>query len=154
MLRVEEMSKLIIRDVEVRDGMRVLEYAKDFMEYYPVDIDYTDYDLLKVLEDISEAGIFKVAEKDGEIVGGVGGHITPYPYSPRNLVGTEMFLWVDEDHRGSMVGPRLLKEFEKACIQRGCKFISMTSTKRTPKFKDYLHRVGYMEVETSYIKGV
>ena len=145
---------MIIRDVEDKDANKIRQYANDFMDYYPLKIDYEEYDLLKTLEVISDTGIFLVAEKDDEVVGVVGGIITPHPYAPMHLLGTEMFLWVDKEHRKSTVGPRLLKEFENKCKQKECNYIVMTSTIHTPNFKKYLTKHSYIEVETSYIREI
>lgn len=145
---------MIIRDVEDRDAGKVRQYANDFMAYYPLEINYDELQLLQVLEHISETGIFLVGEKDGEVVGGVGGIYSPHPYAPMHLMGTEMFLWVDKEHRKSTVGPRLLKAFEARCKEVGCKYIVMTSTVHTPNFKKYLEKNKYVEAETSYIREI
>lgn len=145
---------MIIRDVEDRDAEKVRKYANDFMAYYPLEITYDETQLLQVLEYISDNGVFLVAEKDDVVVGGVGGALTPHPYAPMHLLGTEMFLWVDEEHRKSTVGPRLLKAFEAKCKEAGCSYVTMTSTIHTPNFKKYLAKNNYLEAETSYIKEI
>ena len=145
---------MIIRDVEDKDANKIRQYANDFMDYYPLKIDYEEYDLLKTLEVISDTGIFLVAEKDDKVVGGVGGAVTPHPFAPMHLMASEMFLWVDEDHRNSTVGPRLLKSFENKAKEIGCKYLSVCSTIHTPKFKKYLNKQNYKEVETSYMKEI
>lgn len=146
---------MIIRDVEDRDAELVKKYAQDFLEYYPVKIDYGVTELLKVLEMVSERGIFLVAETEEHgVIGGVGGLISPHFYAPMHLLSTEMFLWVDEAHRKSTIGPRLLKAYEKRSEEAGCKYIAMTSTVHTPNFKSYLDRQGYKEAETSFLKEI
>ena len=145
---------MIIRDVEARDIPYVVKYAQDFMEYYPVPLDYNIDDLMQTLIQVAENGIFLVAEKDGIIVGGLGAIVAPHYYAPMHLIASELFLWVDEGHRNSTIGPRLLKSFEEVAEEVGCKYISMTSTVRTPNFKDYLERKGYREAETSYLREV
>jgi GNAT superfamily N-acetyltransferase len=146
---------MIIRDVEDRDASIVKKYAQDFLEYYPVNIDYDTTELLKVLEMVSEQGLFLVAETETDgVIGGVGGLISPHFYAPMHLLSTEMFLWVAEEHRKSTVGPRLLKEFEKRSKEAGCKYIAMTSTVHTPNFKSYLDKKGYKEAETSFLKEI
>lgn len=145
---------MIIRDVEDRDAAVVLKFGVDFLSYYPFTFEYDEYELLKVLENVSNTGIFLMAEKDGEVVGTIGGVVSPHPYAPMHLVATEMFLWVDEEHRKSTIGPRLMKAFEERGKQRGCKYMAMTSTINTPNFKKFLTKKGYTEVETSYLKEI
>lgn len=145
---------MIIRDVEDRDAEKIREYANEFMAYYPLKIEYDEIQLLQVLEHVSETGIFLVGEKDGEVVGAIGGMLSPHPYAPMHLMGTEMFLWVDKEHRKSTIGPRLLKAFEQKCKDNYCKYIVMTSTVHTPNFKKYLAKNNYVESETAYLKEI
>lgn len=145
---------MLIRNVEPGDLPVVLQYAQDFMAYYPVPLEYKLEELADTLISIAEKGIFLIAEKDGEVMGGLGGVIVPHHYSPATLMATELFLWVNEEHRNSTVGPRLLKEFEEFAAECGCTHISMTSTVRTPNFKNYLNKKGYTEAETAYLKRI
>lgn len=145
---------MIIRDVEDRDSPEIAKFAKEFMEYAPLHVDYNINELLKFLEHVSEEAIFIVPEKDGKAVGMAAAAVTPHPYSPMYLLGTELFLWVDPEHRSGTVGPRLLKALEQRIKESGCKYISMTSTVHTPNFKKYLLKQGYIEAETAYMKEI
>lgn len=144
---------MIIRDVQETDAAFILKAAKEFIDYYPANLGYDEPTLVKVLGDLSVQGVFLVAEKDGQVVGSVGAAVTQHIYNTNLRVGTELFLWVDEDSRNSTVGVRLLKEMEKQCISRDCKLITMTSTVHTPKFSKFLiNKMNYLEGETSFYK--
>lgn len=145
---------MIIRDVEDRDAEKVREYAEEFMEYYPVKVEYELYSLLKVLENLSEKGIFLVIEEDGEVVGGVGGLIGPHYFAPNNTMAVETFLWIDKTRRGSTLGSTLVTAFEEKAKELGCDYVNMTSTVHTPEFKDYLLKNDYTEAETNLLKEI
>ena len=124
------------------------------MEYYPFPLDYEMGGLMNTLSYVATDGIFLIAERDGEPLGGIGGLVTPHYYAPMHLMASEMFLWVEEEYRNTTVGPRLLKAFEKEAESKGCKYVSMASTVRTPNFKTYLEKKGYTEAETAFVKEI
>lgn len=146
---------MIIRKVTEEDTDKIVQYAQDFMSYYPFSLDYELEPLLHVLGGIATTGIFLVAEdKEGEVLGVIGGVVVPHYLMPMYLIGQECFLWIEEKGRGKGLGKTLLRAFEEESIQMGCKFVNMTSTVLTPQFKTSLLNEGYVEVETSFLKEV
>lgn len=143
-----------IRDVQDSDAAFVREAAVRFMEYHPIEVDYDEDTLLRVLENVADHGIFIVAEKDGQTVGAVGGMIVPYQYAPMYLVGAEMFLWIDPEHRQSSAAKELVEAFEQVSKASGCRFVTMCSTIHTPYFEKFLEKQEYSKVETAFIKEV
>ena len=59
-----------------------------------------------------------VACKNAEIMGMIGGYITPFFFSTQQ-VAMDMFLFVNKQQRGSTVAPRLVKKFEQWARKNG-----------------------------------
>lgn len=103
-----------------------------------------------------EAGFGRIflAEEEGEVVGFLGGLLYPDP-NDGDLVGSEMFWFVQSEHRGSC-GMRLLSAFEKWAISTGAKRLVMghLSTLAPEKLKKLYERLGYVPLETHYVKEI
>jgi GNAT superfamily N-acetyltransferase len=63
-------------------------------------------------------GIVLVAERDGAIIGFMGGMVAPHFFSDA-MVATDFALYVEPEHRGGMTGASLIKAFEKRAFQLG-----------------------------------
>lgn len=142
-----------IRNVQDDDAGFAMECAKDFVEYYPVDLAWNEDHMYDFLSNIATNGVFLIAEgEDGERLGGILGFITPHFYDPSMIMLTELAWWVAPEHRNGTVGLKLFKEFEKAGKERGCSAISMTSTVHTPELPKYFEKKGYSHVESNYVR--
>lgn len=96
--------------------------------------------------------IFIIVESD-KIVGILGGMKYPDINSGR-LVATELFWYVDKEHRGR--GGELLRLFEGWAKGMGCKKIIMVhmADLMPDKLKTIYKRKGYTEMEVHYVKEV
>jgi GNAT superfamily N-acetyltransferase len=73
---------------------------------------------LKILTHIlAGAGVAILAEKNNEPVGMLLAFKTPFLWDNSKYIMSEIAYWVEEEHRGSTAGYRLLAEYVKYCEQ-------------------------------------
>ncbi|MDR0250198.1 MAG: GNAT family N-acetyltransferase [Burkholderiales bacterium] len=73
-----------------------------------------------------ESSVAFVAEVNGEVVGAIVGMLAPLWFSPSVILGSEIGWWVNEEHRGSTVGGRLLIAFERWATERGASAVTLS----------------------------
>lgn len=64
-----------------------------------------------ILETLITAQVFLIAERNGVAVGFITGTLAPHPFNPAIRVLSEVFWWVEPEHRGTAAGARLLDAF-------------------------------------------
>jgi RimJ/RimL family protein N-acetyltransferase len=92
--------------------------------------------------------------QDGELIGGLIGMLHYYPYS-NTLVAGDYMWYVVPEHRGGMVGVRLMKMFEDWALSCGAVHISTGATSgiHNERGMRLLERLGYRAVGTIMQKG-
>jgi GNAT superfamily N-acetyltransferase len=142
----------VIREATPADAPRLAELSQHFL-------DSTPYGQLlkpapgmveKVVDLVLEQGITFVAEVDGAIVGMVGALVLPHPVTGEDYLD-EVAWWVEPEHRGGSVGPRLLRHMEGWAVTSGLHMVKMVAPAATD-VGDFYQRMGYMAVETAWIK--
>ena len=102
------------------------------------------------------AGVILVAEKEGQLIGLVMGMIVPMTWFPNHRVLHELTYWVDEEHRGSTAGYRLLAQYVKEgkeLIEEGRVTASLLGKMdNSPNLK--YDKFGYQKVEEFWAMGV
>jgi len=95
-----------------------------------------------------------VAEIDGNVIGMIGGSITPNPLDSGELMFFESIWYVDKDYR--RVGPALLRECEERCKENGVKHICMLGMAdgKEKVLRRFYSRKGYKPMETYFIKEI
>jgi len=93
---------------------------------------YLPYDIQKVRHLMAGLigggyGIVFVAEKDGEIIGGIAGGIAEFWFCNESH-GFDYSFFVHPEHRGGSAAFRLLVAFESWCKRMGCKHIDIGIT--------------------------
>ena len=85
-----------------------------------------------------------VAEEEGQIVGTIGGGVTPYYFS-NELHGYEHWVYVALSHRGSSVGARLVKEWDNLLVSEGIKesVLGISTEVDSERTKQFYERLGY-----------
>ncbi len=148
----------MIRKAELKDVSGVVKLVKEFFKE-----SLSEYGLLIKDETIFETiehyinnliGI--VVEEDGEIVGVIGGLVSPSIFDKTQLIGQETIWYVNKKCRNGSIGLKLIKAFEEECKIRGAKLIAMVNMGNLNTEilgKLYRHR-GYKLMEKQYIKGV
>ena len=111
----------------------------------------TAYDYFKKIRGVE--GVFTCVEiGKGFIVG----HITQSFLQPHIKMCTEAAWFVEKEYRGTTVGIRLLKNYEKKARKKGAKQISMVSIgKLNAQSLDKIYtKMGYEPFEQHYIKEI
>lgn len=68
-------------------------------------------------------GFLWIVEKDGQIAG-VMVAIALQHWCSTDMVATELALFVEREHRGSLVGARLIKKYRAWAAEKGCKQVT------------------------------
>lgn len=96
-----------------------------------------------------------VAVHEGEVVGFLWGSVSPMPWSPA-LIAIDNILYIKPEHRGRILGVRLIKAYEEWAIGMGAKqvSISIASGLNEDKTCKLYERLGYHSVGRQYRKEV
>ena len=94
-----------------------------------------------------------VAERDSEIIGFCIGYVAPHFFG-NNLTSGDLAIYVVPEHRGGMMGARLVKAYDAWCSEKGVKQPLLgVSAGITPDRTGQLYeRLGYTEKYTVYKK--
>lgn len=94
-----------------------------------------------------------VAERDGDIIGFCCGYVAPHFFG-NDLTSGDLAIYVSPDHRGGMIGARLVKAYDAWCSKKGVKQPLLgVSAGITPDRTGQLYeRLGYTEKYTVYKK--
>lgn len=108
------------------------------------DMDYDDEKLMQLGIGLVEHGGIFIAEKDGKAVGMVLGMVTEH-YFGRDLMASDLAVYVHPEHRGGTLVVRLIKKFEAWAFSMGAKVITMgVSTEVAAERTGQLYkRLGY-----------
>jgi N-acetylglutamate synthase-like GNAT family acetyltransferase len=149
---------MIIRDVEEKDWPQLLVMGKRMFDEsaYSQVCTYNEEKILVLFEaaiNYPNQYFFRVAEKDGTIIGMYGGQITDYYFSD-DLMAIDFALYVDEKKRGGIAAIKLIQAFEDWAFAQGVKEICpATSTQIAPERTAQLyHLLGYEVVGNLFKK--
>lgn len=103
-----------------------------------------------------ESGCVFVAEKSGELVGGIAGIISSPWFCPSKKTAVELAWWVDDSHRNGLAGVRLLRAFEEWGRQSGASFCTLTDLviEGIAPASDLFVALGYALTERAHVKGL
>lgn len=88
-----------------------------------------------------------VADTGAAVVGMIGVYTYTHPYSDE-LFATELFWWMDPEHRGA--GLRLLKHAEAWARWRGATALQVVAPRSNDRLGVLYERLGFTRVETHY----
>lgn len=97
-----------------------------------------------------DAAIF-VVDADDAVIGMLGLLCFQQPFSGE-LVATELFWWLDPDHRGH--GGWLLKRGEKWAKSKGASRLTMMAPIDKPRVAETYQALGYAPVETVFSRSL
>ena len=131
----------------------VLKGIKEDSPYADVPVNVEN--LLSVLEnfDSPSSKMFLLYDEDTP-VGLLAGVITEqHPLWHGIKIASELFWYVHPDHRGKN-SLKLVKDYETWAKENGCKYVTMAHfyNELGTKLSDLYSRLGYKEVEVSYLK--
>lgn len=155
---IETLPLTIIRKGVLEDIEEVLGLIEEFYEesLKGYGLSFSCETLRNTINNFIVNQIGLVAEKDGKIIGCIGGIVVPSIFDNKEKIAQEAIWYVKKEERKGAVGIRLLKEFEKECILRGAKFISMIYEENllAEELKNFYEKSGYKLMENHFIKGV
>lgn len=112
-----------------------------------------EYQAKQRVLDLIDNHIVLVACKEDQLLGMIGGIVTPHFFNPEIKTIAELFWWVAEEHRGSKSGLLLLNAFVELGKLRA-DWITMCLEKDSPiKDKCLLDR-GFIPMERTYLLEV
>jgi len=142
----------MIREAAYSDIYDVGVMAKNFENHtvhVKVDPGYTA--LVYWRHILKGTGVVFVIEREGQIVGGLGGIKGPDLHYPR-IIAVETFWFVLPEHRGE--GLKLMEKFEQWAVDQKCDAVAMVHLSDSqPKVLEKIYaRKGYSLVEKHYLK--
>lgn len=143
----------MIRKARPEDAARICELVGHFITQtsYRDLLPYKPTRIAALVEQSLRIGCILVAEEAGALVGFIAGFPLEEPVAGMRIFD-ELAWWVEPTHRGgSLVGPKLLRTAEHWAKQKNLQLCKMVAPAGTNVGAFYA-RMGYTEVETSWIK--
>ena len=142
----------MIREATTADTPRLVEMGECFLSNsvyaaFPINREQMAQTVELLLT--SPIGRIYVAERNGDVVGMIGGLLFRHPISGEATV-SELFWWVEPEHRGC--GIRLLKRAEEWAVEVGA--VRMHMVAPTAEVGQMYLRLGYSPLETTYQKAL
>lgn len=132
----------------------IIQFYKESLREYGVRFDLET--LYETVQNFIDNQIGIVAEEYGKIIGVIGGMIAPSMFDKSQKIGQESIWYVIPAERKGKTGIKLIKAFEKECIDGGANAIIMIHMNNLyPEILDRLYTMnGFKLMESNYIKGV
>lgn len=143
----------MIREATKNDIPFIVKEGIKFLKYHPAKIsDGLDVEYLcELANELIEGHVVLIAEKDGNPIGMIAGQITPVVFNPNCLILQELFWWMKEDHRNSLIAFKLYDAFKQKAKDLKIDKLIMVSTEYTPTLFRYYKKKGMRPVEQSFI---
>jgi predicted acetyltransferase len=145
---------LNVRLATAEDMPFLLEQGEQFIDYIPQRLKFDPMYITDILTGIMEKGIILVAVEDDQPIGGIGGMPVKCVFDSNHITMTELFLWVNPEHRKGSAMIRLIKMFEADAKSLGADAVALCHTNSTPSLGKIYERYGYSLAESTYYKEV
>jgi RimJ/RimL family protein N-acetyltransferase len=145
-IRRAEMSDLDWMMVELEKFAAFLDSDRS------VWCDDTEY-TLGVVRDLIDKHLIFIAEKEETKMGFIIGLITAHWFNPEIRQLSELAWWVQEEHRRSSAGLKLLNALVK-WGEENCDWVTCSLEANSPVNDDCLIKRGFKKFETTYLKEV
>ena len=107
-----------IRRATIQDYNRIMEMMIDFANSSPyspqMEPDYNDLYVRKLLDHILKNGVIILGERDDKVVGMLIAAIQQDSWLPEVKTMKEIAWWVEQEHRMTSMGYKLLKKYVEA----------------------------------------
>jgi len=152
------ISSTIIRQAVLDDTEATLALIEEFYEesLKEYGLSFKVETLIDTIFNFITNHIGLVAEKDGKIIGVIGGVVMPSIFDKDQKIAQEVIWYITKEERKGTMGIRLLKAFEEECVKRGAKFISMIymGNLLSDELKRFYEKLSYKLMENHFIKEV
>lgn len=151
-----ENNGILIRNFKEEDLEQVKKLVEEFhqesLSHYGTTLN--DETISNTIKIFSGKNIGLVADKNGVIIGCLGGVISKSMFDNSAIIGQEAMWYVSKKERTGTCGYRLLMEFERECFRRGADFVYMANMENlnAGKLGDFYLRNGYEKIQTIYKK--
>ena len=151
---------MIVRKANKFDFPKVLEMLHRFKKAGPTTLSsaFSNEDQVELIyaHIMAGRGLALVAEKDGTLVGTLIAIIDPIIWDPDTRIMRELAYWVDEEHRGSTAGYRLISQYVKYAeemVDEGrISAYVIAKMANSPDLK--YDKFGFRKVEEVWVAGV
>lgn len=145
----------MIRGAQLEDIDKLVVLAEKFLAESPYDFAFDELKVRILLEHmvVEDNYVIQVLTVDDEVCGAIGVSIAPFMFS-QELVGQEMFWFVDKEHRQGRSGFLLLRRMECTLGAMGIGSLIMTSLANYNNFDTFFDKIGYTKHEHSYLKRI
>jgi GNAT superfamily N-acetyltransferase len=152
------MSEIAVRRITIDDlegtFQLVQEFKKEALDSIPVSFDETTV-MGIIVSSISQDIPRIYVALDGGVIGLIAGVVLPSYFDKNKITSMELMWYVNQAHRGTSAGIKLMKEMELYAKERGADTLVMIAPYYSPSSKDVsklYERYGYKRLETHYIK--
>ncbi len=113
----------MIRDATEADIPVMIEIGKNLASSTTYkSVNYSVERIETTIRTLMAFGFCVVAEKDGEVVGGMMGDVYT-PWYSNDRMGIDYTLYIEPEHRNGLLAVKMVKKFEQWCISMGAKQI-------------------------------
>lgn len=142
----------MIRKATEADTARIVEMVGHFIltTRYAAVLKFRPAVVGELVTLVNRCGVIFVAELEGRVVGMIAA-VAMEELVAKTPMLDEMVWWVEPEHRAGSIGPKLLGSLEKWARQKGLSMVKMVAPAGSGVGK-YYKRLGYEEVESSYMK--
>lgn len=143
---------MTVRPATADDVPRIVELGVSFVaesEYWRLGTANPDKIAVLALS-LIESGAMFVAERDGRVVGMLGGCVVDHPMVDA-LIASELAWYVEPGQRGS-AGAGLLSAFTAWAVERGASVLHMVAP--TDRVAEHYRRLGYTAMESSFMRRI
>lgn len=148
-----------VRKATAYDALELMNMGREYLEEtnevtLSFDPEYTVTNLVNCVE-IPEVCLL-VAENEGKLVGGLWGVCNILNLWSMDKAALPHIIYVDPEHRGTLCGYRLIREFERWAIESGASEVHMSvaSGINTERTEELYERLGYSFYGKAYRKEV
>lgn len=106
-----------------------------------------------VLTELMTKHFFRIAEKNDERLGFIGGMVLGHAFNPKIKTLTELCWWVEERFRGTRAGLMLINELVR-WGKENCDWITVSLEANSPVNPDCLEKRGFNLRERNYLMEV
>ena len=147
----------MIRDCLDSDISALVEMSREFWQHSPYsEQEFIDADVKSMIQATIKDNLCFVYDVDGIAQGFICGVKGPLMVNFGVLIGTELAWWVNEDHRKSSGGLKLLRAIEQRAKELGLKYWNMCymQSSMPESMKKIYKSMGYKETESIYMRAL
>jgi GNAT superfamily N-acetyltransferase len=147
---------LLVRPAVLADIPQLLRFGKHFVGAAPYGGKADEASICSQLRRCIDEGLAFVADKDGQLIGGIVGISSALWYDQSTRVAAELAWWVEPAHREGLTAFKLLNAFENKAKELGhskCVMMLITLMQGESIGRIYERR-GFRLTEQAYIKDL